>query len=48
MSYFPFPRRSVDLTVFKMVAVRHLGFVVRVLGQLAMNVWWYLLLRKIC
>jgi len=36
-------RRYGDLTVFfKMAAVRHLGFVGRVLGPLAKTTWWSL------
>ena len=37
-----------DLTVFfKMAAVRHLGFVGRLLGPPKMTIWWSLSLRQI-
>ena len=39
--------RCGDLTVFKMAALRHLGFVGRVLGSPAMTTWWSLSLCKI-
>jgi len=36
-------QRYGNLTVFKMAAVRHLGFVGRILGPSTMTIWWFLL-----
>jgi len=36
-----------DFRFFKMAAVRHLGFVLRVLGPPTKRTWWSLLLCKI-
>ena len=33
---------------FKMAAVRHLGFVLRVFGPHTKSIWWSLRLCKIC
>ena len=31
-----------DVRILKMAAVRHLGFILRVLGPPTKNIWWYL------